>query len=311
MAGRADLDHDLDRFTILDSRFLPLIDWEARLERLWTGGRWTEGPVYVPAAKHVLWSDIPNDRVMRWDEADGSVSVFRSPCGYHNGHTLDGQGSVLACEHQGRRVSRLGPDAQWHTVADRYAGRRLNSPNDVVVRGDGSVWFSDPTYGIDSDREGTAAPSEQGRSRVYRIDPGSGAVTIAVDDMVQPNGLAFSPDERTLFVAETGRTHVPGTVPVIRAYPVSPDGLTVGAGRVFATCGAGLFDGFRFDRDGNLWSSAADGVRVFAPDGTEIGRIAVPEVVSNLCFGGPGRDRLFITATTSLYAIGVATGPPG
>ena len=152
--------------TVLDARFLPLVTEHARLERLWTGGRWTEGPVYDPADRSVLWSDIPNDRVMRWDETDGSVCVFLSPCGFHNGHTLDAEGRRLACEHQGRRVSRLEQDGRWVTVADRFAGRRLNSPNDVVVRRDGSVWFSDPTYGIDSDREGTAAASEQGRSRV-------------------------------------------------------------------------------------------------------------------------------------------------
>ena len=298
-------------FVVLDRRFLPLIIGHAQLERLWTGGRWTEGPVYVPAAKSVLWSDIPNDRVLRWDETDGSVSVFQSPCGHHNGHTLDCQGRVVACEHQSRRVARLDHDGRWRVLVDRFEGKRLNSPNDVVVRSDRSIWFSDPTYGIDSHYEGDAGTSELGRSRVYRFDPATGALTIAVDDMVQPNGLAFCPDETTLYVAETGRTHLPDLAPVIRAYPVQSGGTALGPGRVFATCGAGLFDGFRVDRAGNVWASSADGVRVFASDGTEIGRIPIPEIVSNLCFGGPKRNRLFITAQTSLYAIYVNTHPPG
>ena len=298
-------------FEVLDRRFRPLIIGHAKLERLWTGGRWVEGPVYVPAAKSVLWSDIPNDRLMRWDETDGSVSVFQSPCGHQNGHTLDGQGRVVACEHGGRRVSRLEHDGRWRTLADRFDGLRLNSPNDVVVKSDGTVWFSDPTYGIDSHYEGDAGPSETGASRVYRFDPADGRVSVAVEDMVQPNGLAFSPDETILYVVDTGCTHVPDLAPVIRAYPMRAGAAGLGRGRVFATCGAGMFDGFRVDRAGNIWASSADAVRVYAPDGTEIGRIPVPETVSNLCFGGPKRNRLFITAQTSLYAIYVNSHPCG
>lgn len=298
-------------YDILDARFAALIIGHARLERLWTGCRWAEGPVYVPAAKSVLWSDIPNDRLMRLDETDGSVSVFESPCGYHNGHALDAAGRVVACEHGGRRISRLEADGRWTLLADRYEGKRLNSPNDVVVKSDGSIWFSDPTYGIDSHYEGHAAPSEIGASQVYRLDASSGEVTAVVTDRVCPNGLAFSPDETILYVADTGATHVSGLPRALYAYDIKPDGQGIGAARTFATCDAGFFDGFRVDRDGNLWTSSADSVRVYAPDGVLIGRILVPEIVSNLCFGGPKRNRLYITAQTSLYAIYVNNHPPG
>ena len=296
-------------YDILDARFSALINGSARLERLWTGGRWTEGPVYVPAARHVVWSDIPNDRLLRYDEVGGTTSIFETPCGHHNGHTLDLEGRIIACEHGNRRVSRLDHDGRWRTLADRFEGRKLNSPNDVVVKSDGSIWFSDPTYGIDSDYEGYAAPSEIGASNVYRIDPADGTVTRVASDLVKPNGLAFSPDESVLYVSDTGATHVPGTPPAIRGYPVSADGRSLGEGSIFALCDAGLFDGFRVDRHGNIFASSADAVRVYAADGTLIGRILVPETVSNLCFGGPRRNRLFITATTSLYAIYILSGP--
>lgn len=292
----------------LDPRFAPLVVGSARLERLWTGGRWCEGPVYVPASRHVIWSDIPNDRLMRYEEVDGTVSVFEHKCGHHNGHTLDRAGRVIACEHGGRRVSRREHDGSLTTLADRFDGGRLNSPNDVVEKSDGSVWFTDPTYGIDSDYEGHAAPSEIGASNVYRIDPADGTVAAVVTDMVQPNGIAFSLDERILYVADTGASHVPGLPATIRAYDVAADGKSLGLGRTFATCESGLFDGFRLDRLGNVWASSGDGVRCYAPDGTPIGVVPVPEVVSNLCFGGPNRNRLYITAQTSLYAIFVKIG---
>lgn len=293
----------MSTYDILDQRFQALIIGHAKLDKLWTGSRWAEGPVYVPAAKSLLWSDIPNDRVLRFDETDGSVSVFESPCGYHNGHSRDGLGRVIACEHGGRRISRLEPDGRWVGLVERFEGKRFNSPNDVVVKSDGSIWFSDPTYGIDSEYEGHAGPSEIGASNVYRFDPESGALSAVVTDMVRPNGLAFSPDERLLYVAETGATHVPGLPAVIRAYDVASSGLAIGEGRVFATSPAGFYDGFRLDRNGNIWTSTADAVAVYAPDSTLIGRIPVPEIVSNLTFGGPKRNRLYITAQTSLYAI--------
>jgi gluconolactonase len=284
----------------LDDRFSGLIHANAGPELVWTGGRWTEGPAYLPAGRYAVWSDIPNDRVMRWDEASGHVSVFEAPCRYQNGHTVDREGRLVACEHQGRCVCRIEHDGSRRVLADAFEGRRLNSPNDVVMRSDGSVWFSDPTYGIDSDYEGDAAVSEIGASHVYRIAP-DGTVNAVVTDMLRPNGLAFSPDERLLYVADTGVSHDPACTPRIRVYPVEGD--AVGEGRDFAACDAGVFDGFRVDTAGNLWTSAADGVHVLAADGTLLGKVRLPEVVSNLCFAGPKRNRLIVTATTSVYAI--------
>ncbi len=286
-----------------DPRFHRLIHGNAGLDKLWSGGRWAEGPAYFPAGKYLVWSDIPNDRLMRWDETSGHVSVFEQPCRNQNGHTVDREGRLLACEHRGRCVSRIEFDGSRTVLADSFDGKRLNSPNDVVVKSDGSIWFTDPSYGIDSDYEGDAAPSEIGASNVYRIDPASGAVTLVVDDMVKPNGLAFSPDEAILYVADTGRTHDPDCTPKIRAYPVAGNGTSLGDGADFVTCDTGLFDGFRVDTDGNIWSSAGDGVHCFASDGTLIGKILIPEVVANVEFGGRKRNRLFICATTSLFAL--------
>lgn len=295
----------------LDPRFSRLIHGPARLERLHTGMRWAEGPVYVPAAKSLLWSDIPNNRLMRFDETDGSVSIFEQPCGNQNGHTLDHQGRVIACEHSGRRVSRLEHDGRWTTLVDRFEGKRLNSPNDVVVKRDGTIWFSDPTYGIDSDYEGDAAASEIGASNVYRLDLETGEMTAVVTDLLKPNGLAFSPDESLLYVADTGQTHDPSRAAEIVAYTVASDGRSVTRRDVFSTLQNGLYDGFRVDRAGNVWTSAKDAVACYAPDGTLIGRIPIGETVANLTFGGPKRNRLYITAQTSLYAIFVNAHPHG
>lgn len=289
-------------YEIHDPRFAGLIHENAGPETLWSGGRWTEGPAYFPAGRYLVWSDIPNDRIMRWDETDGSVSVFEQPCRNHNGHTVDLQGRMIACEHRGRCISRYEFDGSRTVLADRFEGKRLNSPNDAVVKSDGSIWFSDPSYGIDSDYEGDAAPMEQDGRHVYRIDP-DGGIARVIDDMRQPNGLAFSADESLLYVADTGKTHFPDCAPVIRRYPVAADGRSVGAGEDFVTCDAGLFDGFRLDTQGNVWSSAGDGVHCFAPDGALLGKIPLDEVVSNLCFGGPKRNRLFICATTSLRSV--------
>ena len=298
-------------YDVFDDRFGSLIIGSAAIERLWTGGRWVEGPVYVPAAKAVVWSDIPEDRLMRFDETSGAVSVFEHPCGYHNGHTLDGSGRIVACEHGGRRISRLGFDGRWETVVDRFEEKRLNSPNDVVVKSDGSIWFSDPSYGIDSDYEGHAATSEIGACNVYRHDPATGETAAAVAGMLRPNGLAFSPDERILYVSDTGATHMAGHPRTILAFDVGADGRTLSNRRVFATSDAGFFDGFRIDSRGNVWTSCSDGVRVYAPDGTLLGRINIPETVSNLCFGGAKRNRLYITAKSSLYAVYVFARPAG
>jgi gluconolactonase len=287
---------------VRDPRFEKLLHGSARLDLLWTGGRWCEGPAYFPAGRYLIWSDIPNNRLMRWDECGGGVSVFEEPCRNQNGHTVDLQGRLVACEHQGRCVSRIEPDGSRTVLASHFEGKRLNSPNDVVVKSDGSVWFTDPSYGIDSEYEGDAAPSEIGSCNVYRVS-GDGTVGLVIDEMVQPNGLAFSPDESVLYVCDTGRSHVPDTPPAIRAYPLGIDGHSLHEGREFAVCDAGQFDGFRVDTNGNLWASAYDGVHCFAPDGTLLGKILIPEIVANVCFGGPKRNRLFICATTALYAL--------
>jgi gluconolactonase len=293
----------MNDYEIYDLRFAKLIIGHAKLERLWTGSRWAEGPVYVPAARHVLWSDIPNNRVLRFVEDDASVSVFETPCGHQNGHALDGEGRVVACEHGGRRISRLDHDGVWRPIATHFGGKRLNSPNDVIVKSDGSIWFSDPTYGIDGFYEGAFAESEIGEALVFRLDPVSGELTAVARDRVRPNGLAFSPDESILYVADTGETHVPDTPRAIHVYSVGADGRALAYQRVFAVCDNGFFDGFRIDRNGNLWASSADSVRAYAADGTLLGKIRVPESVSNLCFGGRCRNRLYVTAQTSLYAI--------
>ncbi len=289
-------------YITLDPRFNALFVGHAKLEKLWTGSRWAEGPVYVPAAKALIWSDIPNDRLLRYDEPSGHVSVFESPCGYHNGHSLDAQGRIIACEHGGRRVSRLEHNGTWATIADRFEGKKFNSPNDVVVARDGAIWFTDPTYGIDSHYEGHKAEGEIGAANVYRYDPVTCEVQVVITDMVRPNGLAFSPDESLLYVADTGASHV-AMEKLMRVYDVSADRRSVSNGRLFAVSDNGFFDGFRVDIFGNIWTSSADSVRCYAPDGTLIGKIPVPELIANLTFGGPKRNRLYITAQTSLYAI--------
>lgn len=297
-------------YEIHDPKFSKLIFGNAGVETLWTGGRWCEGPAYFPAGRYLIWSDIPNDRVMRWDEMNGEVSVFQDPALNQNGHTTDLQGRLISCEHRGRAVSRIEFDGTRTVLADSFEGKRLNSPNDVVVKSDGTIWFTDPTYGIDSEYEGDAADSEIGASNVYRIDP-DGSIECVVSDMVKPNGLAFSPDESLLYVADTGLTHDPDCTPKLRTYPVNDDGKTLGQGQNFCTCDNGLFDGFRVDANGNIWSSAADGVHCFDSTGKLLGKILVDEVVANVCFGGPKLNRLFICATTSIRSIYVnARGVP-
>ncbi len=291
-----------EHYEIHDPRFKSLIHKNANIDLLWEGGRWCEGPAYLPAGKYLVWSDIPNDRTMRWDECNGNVSVFEQPCRNQNGHSVDLQGRLVSCEHRGRCVSRIEHDGSLKVLADTFEGKRFNSPNDVVVKSDGSVWFTDPSYGIDSEYEGDQSPSEIGARNVYRIDP-SGDVSCVVTDMVQPNGLAFSPDEGLLYIADTGQTHVPDCTPRIREYPVSADGKSVGAGKDLVESDAGLFDGFRVDTMGNIWSSAGDGVHCYSSDGDLLGKILIDEVVANVTFGGVKRNRLFICATTTMRAI--------
>ena len=286
-----------------DPRFGRMFVGSAALDRLWTGARWAEGPVWFGDLNCLLFSDIPNQRILRWspDALDGAVSVFRAASNFANGHTRDREGRLVSCEHGTRRVTRTEIDGSVTVIADSYHGKRLNSPNDVVVRSDGSIWFTDPTYGILSDYEGYRATPEQPLRHVFRCDPATGAVESVVDDFLQPNGLVFSPDESRLYVADSGTSH-DGTAPRhIRVFDVAGDRLT--NGRVFALIDKGIPDGIRVDTSGNLWSSAADGVHCFAPDGTRLGKVLVPEPVANLCFGGARRNRLFITATSSLYAI--------
>ena len=292
-----------DSFEILDERFGRCTLGNVHLERLYTGCRWAEGPAYFAAGRYLLWSDIPNDRVMRWDETDGSVSVFQSPAFHSNGHTIDREGRLISCEHGGRCVSRTEHDGTRTVLAAQANGGRFNSPNDVVVKSDGSIWFTDPSYGIDRDYEGQVSPHEQDGCHVWRIDPASGAVSAVASDFAQPNGIAFSPDERLLYVADTGATHRKDGPKHIRRFRVGDDGRTLSGGEVFAECTLGLFDGFRLDTRGNVWTSAADGVHCYASDGVLIGKVRVPEVVANVCFGGPKRNRLFICATTSIYSI--------
>jgi len=289
-------------FEVLDERFRKCFIPTAQVEKLFDGCRWAEGPAYFPAGRYLIWSDIPNDRMLRWDETTGVTGVFRQPAGYSNGNTVDRQGRLVTCEHGGRRVSRTEHDGSITVLADRYEGKRLNSPNDVVVKSDGSIWFTDPAYGIDSDYEGHKAESEIGACYVYRVDPVTGELRVVADDFVRPNGLAFSPDERYLYIADTGATHMPDGPRHIRKFAVSDDGRLSG-GEVFATCTAGFFDGFRFDTEGRLWTSAADGVHCYDPDGTLLGKIRVPGPVANVVFGGPKRNRLFICATTAIYSV--------
>jgi gluconolactonase len=297
-----------ESFEIIDPSFARYAPGNVHLEQLATGCRWSEGPVYLPAGRYVLWSDIPNNRVMRWDETDGSVSVFQSPSGNANGHTLDRQGRVISCEHSGRCVSRIEHDGSRTVLASHFNGQRLNSPNDVVVKSDDSIWFTDPTYGIDSDYEGDAAPSEIGASHVYRIDGHTGQVQAVIQNMEKPNGLAFSPDEKYLYVVDTGVSHRADGPRDVRRYALSSDARSVqGAGQLLASASVGLFDGLRVDVDGNLWLGAGDGVHCLDPHGALIGKIRVPQVVANVCFGGPKRNRLFICGTQSLYAIYVRT----
>ena len=278
----------------------------AKVERLYTGCRWSEGPVWLGDTRSLVWSDIPNNRMLRWDEETGQTSIFRKPSNNANGNTRDRQGRIVTCEHGGRRVTRTEHDGTITVVADSYKGKRLNSPNDVVVKSDGSIWFTDPTFGILGWYEGNKAEPESGMN-VYRIDP-SGGVELVAEGINQPNGLAFSPDEKLLYIVES--RSVPRK---ILACKVNKDGKTLGDRSVLINAGPGTPDGFRVDVDGNLWcgwgmgTEGLDGVHVFNPQGKLIGRIDLPERCANLAFGGLHRNRLFMAASTSLYSLYVNT----
>lgn len=289
-------------FEALDPKFMQYTIPVCGLETLHTGMRWAEGPVYFADGRYLLLSDIPNDRMLRWEEETGQVSVFRYPSGFSNGNTRDREGRLISCEHGNRRVTRTEPDGSITVLAERFEGKRLNSPNDVVVKSDGSVWFTDPPYGILTDYEGHKAESEQSGCHVYRCDPHSGEITRVADDFVKPNGLAFSADERQLFVADSGRSHAPDAPHHIRVFDVA-DGARLVNSRLFAEIDPGVPDGFRIDVDGNLWVGAGDGVHCFDRGGVLIGKILTPETVANVTFGGAKRNRLFIAATSALHAV--------
>ncbi|MEE4014750.1 SMP-30/gluconolactonase/LRE family protein [Roseibium sp. FZY0029] len=290
-------------YQIDDPRFTALIQKNARLRQLATGFEWTEGPVWFADQQLLLFSDIPANRMMRLT-LDGQVSTYRQPSDYANGNTRDRQGRLLSCQHGTRSVTRTELDGSLTVLADHYQGKRLNSPNDVIVQSTGAIWFTDPTYGILSDYEGFLAEPEQTARNVYRIDPAAGEVEAMITDFTQPNGLAFSADERVLYVAESGSSHDPDVPSIIRAFKLDDTGRIL-SDEVFATIDRGLPDGMRVDAAGHLWSSASDGIHCFHPDGTRLGKILVPEVVANLCFGGVRGNRLLITATTSVYEIAV------
>jgi len=287
----------------LDKRFPK--QGNAAIERIATGFRWAEGPVYFRDGGFLLWSDIPNNRMMRWLEEDGHVSVFRSPSNYSNGNTRDREGRLLTCEHDSRRVTRTEPDGRITVLMDRFDGKKLNAPNDIVVASDGAIWFTDPGYGIDGEYEGHADKFEL-PANVYRLDPRTGRATVVADDFTRPNGLAFSPDEELLYIVDTGITH--GGPSHIRVFEVAGNKLR--KGRVFAEDFApGFTDGMRVDMRGNVWCSmgwadpAEDGARCYAPDGELIGKVHLPESCANLCFGGKKRNRLFVCGSTSIYAL--------
>jgi gluconolactonase len=294
-----------NQFEIFDERFLSMLLPDSKLEKLASGAVWSEGPVFLEADQSVIWSDIPGNRLLRWSAADG-LNEFLTPSHFQNGHTLDLQGRIIACSHGERAVIRLEHDGNWTVLVNRFEGKKLNSPNDVVVKSDGTIWFSDPPYGLIQPHEGYGGIQEQAGCYVYRFDPVNLDIDAVVTDMEKPNGLAFSGDEKTLYVSDTSASHDENGKHHIRAYDVLDDSSTAN-GRVFATIEPGLPDGFRLDNQGWIFTSSKDSVQVFTPDGSLLGKILVPETVGNLTFGGTNKDRLFITASSSLYSINLNT----
>jgi gluconolactonase len=279
----------------------------AKLERLWTGALWLEGPVYMGDWKCFLCSDIPNHRVLRWNEDDGSVTTFQHDSFYANGHIRDRQGRLIACEHDSRRMRRLEHDGNWIVLMDSYNGKKLNGPNDVAVTSDGAIWFTDPGYGILGPYEGHKDTFEQATQNVFRIDPQTGKGELVIDDFRRPNGIVFSPDEKKLYIVDTGATDGPGYPAHIRVFDV--DGKKLKNGKVFADFAPGFTDGIRCDTDGNVWcawgwgGADTNGIRVHNPHGDPLGMIHTPEIVSNFVFGGHKRNRLFMAGSTSMYSM--------
>lgn len=290
----------MDGFEILDNRFRAMVLPNAPLETLGEGYGWLEGPVWFADHDCLYVSDVPNDRILRWSE-DGGVRVFRRPSGFANGHARDRQGRLIGCSHHNRCVTRTELDGTVTVLASHYRGNRLNSPNDLVCKSDGSIWFSDPPYGIQTDYEGGKQVSELPPT-LYRLDPATGDLTVAADDFDGPNGLAFSPDERILYVSETGHQFDAEPRQCIRRFEVG-DGGRLSGGECFHKVQPGFADGFRVDEQGNIWTSAADGVHCIGPDGKLLGKILTPSLVSNLAFGGRNRARLFLCALQRLMAI--------
>jgi gluconolactonase len=296
---------------IVDPRFAKYKVNSAAVERLYTGTRWAEGPVWFGDGRYLLFSDIPNNRMLRWLEDTGEVSVFRSPSNYSNGNTRDRQGRLVTCEHDSRRVTRTEHDGTITVLADHYQGKPFNAPNDLAIHTDGAIWFTDPGYGIMSNYEGHKAAFEI-PANVYRLDPNTRDLNVVVGDMDKPNGICFSPDEKKLYIVDTGEPKHSGDPRPIRVYDVE-NAKSLKNGRMFANLAPGSSDGIRCDVDGNVWSAAGwgpdnfNGVHVFAPDGTLIGKIHLPETCANLCFGGVKRNRLFMAASQSLYSLYVGT----
>ena len=288
-------------YDIIDPSFRSFVLPNAALETLRTGFRWLEGPVWFADHDCLVFSDIPNDRVLRWSE-NGGVSVFRSPCGFENGHARDREGRLISCSHRDRCVTRTEWDGRITVLASHYQGRRLNAPNDVVVKSDGSIWFTDPLYGINTDYEGGRQVSEQ-RPAVYRLDPARAELEVVAGDFEGPNGLCFSPDERVLYIVETGQQFAADPVRHIRRAVLTENGTRLGATMVFHEVVPGGADGLRCDEDGNVWTSAADGVHCLNPQGALLGKIRTNTPVANLAFGGRQRSRLFLCAGQTLLGV--------
>ena len=292
-------------FEIFDERMRDLLLPNSSLQQVATGASWSEGPVYLPKEDALLWSDIPGNRLLRWSTRDG-LSEFLKPAHFQNGHTLDTEGRVLACSHGERAVLRLEADGTWTTLVSHYGGKRLNSPNDIVVKSDATIWFTDPDYGLIQPHEGYGGEREQVGCFVYRFDPKTKEITAVVTDMQKPNGLAFSPDEALLYITDTSASHDADGFHHLRVYDVV-EGREAKNGRLFAEISPGLPDGFRLDSHGHLFISSQDSVQIYTPDATCLGKIKVPEKVGNLAFGGQERNRLFIAASSSLYTITLNT----